>query len=89
MIFEDLRNRLAPFEGRYVLVRDFSHSFAETYGRGGQTPGPPTFVYVDANPSEEAVTQDPERRTLNQIWPAFGGTGNHNLRMCVCAWSAA
>lgn len=58
MIFEDLRNRFVPFEGRYVLVRDFSHSFAETYNRGGQTPGPPTFVYVDANPAEEAVSRD-------------------------------
>lgn len=64
LIFEDLRNRLAPFEGRYVLVRDFSHSFAETYGRGGQTAGPPTFVYVDANPSEEAVSRD-----LELWWP--------------------
>lgn len=70
MIFEDLRNRLAPFEGRYVLVRDFSHSFAETYGRGGQTPGPPTFVYVDANPSEEAVTQD-----LEQWWQLLAPGG--------------
>merc|ERR1719408_949162 len=25
VLFEDLRNRLAPFEGRHVLVRDFSH----------------------------------------------------------------
>mmetsp|Transcript_74155 Transcript_74155/g.188148 ORF Transcript_74155/g.188148 Transcript_74155/m.188148 type:complete len:352 (+) Transcript_74155:87-1142(+) len=60
MIFEDLRNRLVSFEGRYVLVRDFSHSFAETYHRGGQTSGPPTFVYLDANPAEEAVSRDIE-----------------------------
>jgi len=60
LIYEDLRNRLVQFEGRYVLVRDFSHSFAETYSRGGQTPGSPTFVYVDANPAEEAVTRDLE-----------------------------
>lgn len=58
LIYEELRNRLVPYEGRYVLVRDFSHSFAETYYRGGQTPGPPTFVYVDANPAEEAVSRD-------------------------------
>jgi len=58
LVFEDLRNRLVPFEGRYVLVRDFSHSFAETYHQSGQTPGPPTFCYVDANPSEEAVSRD-------------------------------
>lgn len=60
LIYEDLRNRLVQYEGRYVLVRDFSHSFAETYYRGGQTPGPPSFVYVDANPAEEAITRDLE-----------------------------
>lgn len=60
LIFEDLRNQLQQHEGRYVLVRDFSHSFAETYYRGGQTPGPPTFVYVDANHAEEAVGRDVE-----------------------------
>lgn len=60
LIFEDLRNRLVQFEGRYVLVRDFSHAFAETYSRPGQTPGPPSFVYVDANPAEDAVSRDLE-----------------------------
>merc|ERR1719247_700647 len=39
MVFEELRNRLVPFEGRYVLVRDFSHSFAAMYQQGGNTPG--------------------------------------------------
>lgn len=60
LVFEDLRNRLQQHEGRYVLVRDFSHSFAEQYNQGGQTPGPPTFVYVDANHGEEAVARDLE-----------------------------
>lgn len=63
VIFEDLRNRLAPFEGRHVLVRDFSHSFAEVYQRGGQTgqtPGAATFVYVDANHAEQAISRDLE-----------------------------
>ncbi|OLP90892.1 hypothetical protein AK812_SmicGene27470 [Symbiodinium microadriaticum] len=55
LIFEDLRNRLEPFEGRYVLVRDFSHSFAEVYKRGDQTPAVATFIYVDANHAEEAA----------------------------------
>merc|ERR1719476_369388 len=67
MIFEDLRNRLAFFEGRYVLVRDFSHSFAETYLRGANTPGLPTFVYVDANHGEQAVSRD-----LELWWPREG-----------------
>lgn len=60
MVFEGLRNRLAPFEGRYVLVRDFSHSFGEVYAQGGTAPGPPSFVYVDANHAEEAVSRDLE-----------------------------
>lgn len=60
LIYEDLRNRLVQFEGRHVLVRDFSYSFAETYQKGGQTPGAPTFVYWDANPAEEAVKRDLE-----------------------------
>lgn len=64
MVFEDLRNRLEYFEGRYVLVRDFSHSFAEIYKRGEQTPNVATFIYVDANHAEEAVTRD-----LELWWP--------------------
>lgn len=70
MIFEDLRNRLQPYEGRYVLVRDFSHSFAETYQRGGTAPGPPSFVYVDANHAEEAVARD-----LELWWPLLAPGG--------------
>lgn len=70
LVFEDLRNRLAPFEGRYVLVRDFSHSFAEVYHRGGNTPGPPTFVYVDANHAEQAVSRD-----LELWWPLLAPGG--------------
>lgn len=58
LMFEDLRNKLVPFEGRYQLIRDFSHSFGEGYQRGGQAPA--TFCYIDANPSEEAVSQDVE-----------------------------
>lgn len=59
MVFENLRNQLAPFEGRYVMVRDFSHSFAETYKKNG--PGiPPTFCYIDANHGEEAISRDIE-----------------------------
>lgn len=64
LIFEDLRHRLAPFDGRYVLVRDFSYSFAETYSKGNVATGAPTFVYVDANHGEEAVTRD-----LESWWP--------------------
>jgi len=68
--FEDLRNRLAPYEGRHVLIRDFSHSFAEVYQRGGQTAGPPSFVYVDANHAEKAVSRD-----LELWWPLLSTGG--------------
>merc|ERR1712194_556114 len=68
-VFEDLRNRLVMFEGRYVLVRDFSHSFCEVYKRGGQ-PGPPTFIYVDANHAEAAVARD-----LELWWPTLANGG--------------
>lgn len=68
--FEDLRNRLAPFEGRHVLIRDFSHSFAEQYQRGGQTAGPPSFVYIDANHAEQAVSRD-----LELWWPLLAAGG--------------
>lgn len=70
LMYEDLRNRLVQFEGRYVLVRDFSHSFAETYQKGGQSPGSPSFVYVDANPAEEAVSRD-----LDLWWPLLASGG--------------
>jgi len=70
MVFEDLRNRLEPFEGRYVLVRDFSHSFAEIYKRGEQTPNIATFIYVDANHAEEAVARD-----LELWWPILAPGG--------------
>lgn len=70
LIFEDLRNRLEPFEGRYVLVRDFSHSFAEVYKRGDQTPAVATFIYVDANHAEEAVSRD-----LELWWPILASGG--------------
>jgi hypothetical protein len=70
MIFEDLRNRLQMFEGRYVLVRDFSHSFCETYRSGGTAPGLPTFVYIDANHAEQAVARD-----LELWWPLLASGG--------------
>jgi len=69
VLFEELRNRLAPFEGRHVLVRDFSHSFAETYSRGGAA-GQPSFVYVDANHAEQAVSRD-----LELWWPLLAPGG--------------
>lgn len=68
--FEELRNRLAPFEGRHVLVRDFSYSFAEVYQRGGNTPGSPTFVYVDNNHAEPAISRD-----LELWWPLLASGG--------------
>jgi len=70
MVYEALRNRLTAFEGKYVLVRDFSHSFAETYRMGGQAPGLPTFVYVDANHAEKAVSRD-----LDTWWPLVAPGG--------------
>lgn len=68
--FEDLRNRLAPFEGRHVLVRDFSYSFAEVYQRGGNTPGSPTFIYTDNNHAEPAISRD-----LELWWPLLASGG--------------
>lgn len=68
-LFENLRNQLAPFDGRYVLLRDFSFSFAETYGKDQSTP-PPTFIYVDANHAEEAVARD-----LALWWPLLASGG--------------
>lgn len=70
MVYEALRNRLTAFEGKYVLVRDFSHSFAETYRMGGQAPGLPTFVYVDANHAEKAISRD-----LDLWWPLVAPGG--------------
>lgn len=70
MVFEDLRNRLEPYEGRYVLVRDFSYSFAEVYRKAEQTPGVATFIYIDANHAEEEVTRD-----LELWWPILASGG--------------
>mmetsp|Transcript_112434 Transcript_112434/g.223408 ORF Transcript_112434/g.223408 Transcript_112434/m.223408 type:complete len:395 (+) Transcript_112434:90-1274(+) len=70
MVYEALRNRLTAFEGKYVLQRDFSHSFAETYRMGGQAPGLPTFIYVDANHAEKAVSRD-----LETWWPLVAPGG--------------
>merc|ERR1712216_792502 len=69
LLFEDLRNRLAMFEGKYSLVRDFSSSFAVTY-KG--TPGsPPTsLVYVDTNPSYQNIYRD-----LEDWFPTLGPNG--------------
>lgn len=69
-VFEELRNRLAMYEGRYVLVRDFSHSFAETYRSGGTAPGLPSFIYIDANHAEKAVERD-----LSLWWPLLAPGG--------------
>eukprot|EP00440_Ansanella_granifera_P013232 gb/GFBE01014381.1/.p1 GENE.gb/GFBE01014381.1/~~gb/GFBE01014381.1/.p1 ORF type:complete len:357 (+),score=56.64 gb/GFBE01014381.1/:1-1071(+) len=70
LVFEELRNRLEPFEGRYVLVRDFSHSFAEVYKRGETTPNVATFIYIDANHAEESVARD-----LELWWPILAPGG--------------
>lgn len=70
LVFEELRSRLTPFEGKYVLVRDFSHSFAEVYRSGGTAPGLPTFIYIDANHAEKAVERD-----LNLWWPLLAPGG--------------
>lgn len=69
-IFEELRNNLQQFEGRHVVVRDFSHSFAETYRSGGVATGAPTFVYIDANHVEQAVSRD-----LELWWPILQSGG--------------
>jgi hypothetical protein len=67
LIYENLRNALADqgFEGRHLLVRDFSHSFASTFKQdtGPQQP-PPSLVFVDANHAYDAVTRD-----LEAWWP--------------------
>merc|ERR1719272_1655461 len=68
-MFEDLRNRLAPYDGRYVVIRDFSFSFADTYRQDPQSPRP-SFVYVDANHAEEAVSRD-----LTAWWPVLSNGG--------------
>eukprot|EP00928_Gymnodinium_smaydae_P046425 TRINITY_DN30926_c0_g1_i1.p1 TRINITY_DN30926_c0_g1~~TRINITY_DN30926_c0_g1_i1.p1 ORF type:complete len:417 (+),score=54.45 TRINITY_DN30926_c0_g1_i1:63-1253(+) len=69
-VFEELRGNLQRFEGKYVMVRDFSHSFAETYKSGGVATGAPTFVYIDANHAEQAVTRD-----LELWWPLLQSGG--------------
>jgi len=68
VIFEDLRQRLVQFDGRYVLIRDFSHSFAEQYRDGGMPLV--NFVYVDANHAALAVTRD-----LETWWPLVAQGG--------------
>jgi len=70
VVFEELRNRLYPFEGRHVLVRDFSHSFAATYKSGGTATGLPTFVYIDANHGEAAIAKD-----IETWWPLVAPGG--------------
>ncbi|KAF4709538.1 hypothetical protein FOZ62_022772, partial [Perkinsus olseni] len=69
LIFEDLRNRLVPYEGKYVLIRDFSYSFGDTYRSEPNQP-PPTFIYIDANHAYAAVKQD-----LEQWWPMLATGG--------------
>merc|ERR1712216_770978 len=69
LLFEDLRNRLAMFEGKYSLVRDFSSSFAVTY-KG--TPGspPPSMVFIDTNPEYNAIKRD-----IADWWPTVAQSG--------------
>lgn len=69
LLFEDLRNRLQPYQNRYSIVRDFSNSFAITYK---QTPGsPPTsLVYVDTIPQYDTIKRD-----LEDWWPTIGMGG--------------
>eukprot|EP00929_Paragymnodinium_shiwhaense_P008409 TRINITY_DN112369_c0_g1_i1.p1 TRINITY_DN112369_c0_g1~~TRINITY_DN112369_c0_g1_i1.p1 ORF type:complete len:353 (+),score=80.26 TRINITY_DN112369_c0_g1_i1:150-1208(+) len=69
-VFEELRQRLYPFEGRHVLVRDFAHSFAATYKSGGTATGLPTFVYIDANHGEAAIAKD-----IELWWPLVAPGG--------------
>lgn len=73
-VYEQLRNTLADqgFDGRHVLVRDFSYSFAATYKQDsgmGQQP-PPSLVWFDANHAYEAVTKD-----LEEWWPLIPAGG--------------
>lgn len=62
-VYETLRNTLADqgFDGRHMLVRDFSYSFAATYkaDMGTQQP-PPSLVFLDGNHAYEAVAKDLE-----------------------------
>jgi len=69
LIYEDLRNRLAPYDGRHVFARDFSYSFAKKFAQDPTSPAP-AFVYVDANHAHEAVTKD-----LESWWPLVGQGG--------------
>ncbi|KAF4665549.1 hypothetical protein FOL47_004517 [Perkinsus chesapeaki] len=69
LIFEELRNRLAPYEGKYVLIRDFSYSFADTYRSEPNQPSP-TFIFIDANHAYDAVKRD-----LEQWWPILASGG--------------
>lgn len=57
MIFEDLRNKLVMYEGRYSIVRDFSSSFAVTF-KGTSGSPPVSIVWVDNNPNSKAVERD-------------------------------
>mmetsp|Transcript_46406 Transcript_46406/g.122542 ORF Transcript_46406/g.122542 Transcript_46406/m.122542 type:complete len:358 (-) Transcript_46406:688-1761(-) len=67
--FEDMRNLLAPYEGRYMLVRDFSYSFAKTYKAETQQPQP-AMVYIDANTAYGAVQRD-----ITDWWPLVSRSG--------------
>ncbi|CAD7976064.1 unnamed protein product [Amoebophrya sp. A25] len=70
--FEDLRNRIHRFEGRYSIMRDFSQSFAITWRHNPlqQPPPPLSLVYVDNNPSHAAVLRD-----LADWWGSLGPKG--------------
>ena len=56
-IYEHVRSELhRRFESKHVMIRDFSKSFADTWTKK-EMPNP-TFIYVDNNHSETAVTKD-------------------------------
>jgi len=68
LIYENLRSQLVPYEGRHVLVRDFSTSFADVWLDKLKTP--PVFVYLDNNPAADAVLSD-----IQTWWPILAPGG--------------
>uniref|UniRef100_A0A0G4FVJ7 Uncharacterized protein n=1 Tax=Chromera velia CCMP2878 TaxID=1169474 RepID=A0A0G4FVJ7_9ALVE len=71
LVFEGLRERLQKrFEGRFVFVRDFSHSFAARVQKEDPNFPPVALVFVDANRAKEAVSRD-----LESWWPLIGAGG--------------
>ena len=69
LIYERIRADLhKQYEFRHVIVRDFSHSFAEVWTKKNLPR--PTFVYVDGNHATEAV-----RRDLGAWWDLLAPGG--------------